>query len=145
MSTLAKLLDRNVLRTIAGGRSFERGEEYFSGGCVRGLTEHAETITAKVQGTHDYRVKLWIKRAGLREEKHPQDALEIHQVRIEPALNLTNDEGCRRAVEFLRIARGLMARLDRSAEFACYLESIRTTYKRKRNFIKMLDRGIQTK
>lgn len=86
--------------------------------------------------------ELWVKLAGLREEAHPQDALEIYQARIEPALNLTNDEGYRRAVEFLRKARGLMARLGRSEEFARYLESIRATYKRKRNFIKMLDRAL---
>lgn len=86
--------------------------------------------------------ELWVKLAGLREETHPQDALEIYQARIEPALNMTNDEGYRRAVEFLRKVRGLMARLGRSEEFARYLESIRATYKRKRNFIKMLDRAL---
>lgn len=87
---------------------------------------------------------LWIMLAGLREEAHPQNSLAIYQARIEPALNLTNDEGYRRAVEFLRKVRGLMARLSRSEEFARYLESIRATYKRKRNFIKMLDRALPT-
>ncbi len=85
---------------------------------------------------------LWIKLAGLREEAHPQDALAIYQARIEPALNLTNDEGYRRAVEFLRKVRGLMARLGRAEEFSRYLESTRTAFKRKRNFIKMLDRAL---
>lgn len=85
---------------------------------------------------------LWIKLAGLREEAHPQDALAIYQARIEPALNLTNDEGYRRAVEFLRKVRGLMARLGRAEEFSRYLESIRAAFKRKRNFIKMLDRAL---
>ncbi|MEK7382013.1 MAG: SWIM zinc finger family protein, partial [Elusimicrobiota bacterium] len=65
MSTLAKLLDRDALREMAGGRSFERGQEYFSAGCVRGLAEHDGTITAKVQGTSDYRVKLWVKDGDL--------------------------------------------------------------------------------
>lgn len=61
MSTLAKLLNRSRLREMAGGRSFERGEEYFSADCVHGLAEHDATISAKVHGTHDYRVKLWIE------------------------------------------------------------------------------------
>lgn len=65
MSTPAKLLDRNVLCEMAGGRSFERGKEYFSEGCVRGLAEHAGTITAKVAGTRNYRVKPWIKETDL--------------------------------------------------------------------------------
>lgn len=84
---------------------------------------------------------LWIKLAGLREKEHPEDSLAIYQARIEPALNLTNDQGYRRAVEFLRKVRGLMGRLCRSVEFSRYLESTRVTFKRKRNFIKMLDRG----
>lgn len=65
MSTLAKLLDRHVLRQMAGERSFERGEEYFSDGSVRSLAEHARTITAKVLGTRPYKVKLWVKDGGL--------------------------------------------------------------------------------
>ena len=83
---------------------------------------------------------LWIKLAALREKEHPQDALSIYQARIEPALNQTNDEGYRRAVEFLRKVQGMMDRLGRSQEFSLYLESIRTTYKRKRNFAKLLER-----
>ena len=65
MTDWANLLDQNTLLEMAGERSFERGQEYFSQGCVRGLAEHAGTITAKVQGTHDYRVKLWIKNGGV--------------------------------------------------------------------------------
>jgi uncharacterized Zn finger protein len=57
-----------------------------------------------------------------------------------PAIQ-TNDEAYRRAVEFLRKVRGLMGRLGRAAEFSGYLESIRTAFKRKRNFIRMLDQG----
>lgn len=56
----SRLLDRHTLRRLAGGRSFERGEDYFSDGQVRGLAEHAGTISAKVRGTREYRVKLWV-------------------------------------------------------------------------------------
>lgn len=34
----------------------------------------------------------------------------------------------------------LMTRLGREAEFARYLESVRTTYKRKRNLMKLIER-----
>ena len=84
---------------------------------------------------------LWLRLAGLREQQHPEDALSVYQARIEPTLDHTNNEAYRKAVEFLRKVRALMARLGRSAEFSRYLESIRVAYKRKRNFIKLLDRG----
>ena len=44
---------------MAGARSFERGEDYFANGQVRGLAQHEQTVTAKVLGTREYRVKLW--------------------------------------------------------------------------------------
>ena len=60
-SPFAALLERNALRRIAGARSFERGEDYFLNGQVKALVEEAGTITAKVHGTHPYRVELWIE------------------------------------------------------------------------------------
>src|SRR5579864_4806754 len=52
------LLTREALRQLAGGRSFERGEDYFASGQVTSLVEHAGKLTATVQGTEDYRVAL---------------------------------------------------------------------------------------
>jgi len=48
----------NAIRRIADPRSFGRGEEYFAHGLVRSMTEYKGTITAKVEGTHTYTVKL---------------------------------------------------------------------------------------
>jgi uncharacterized Zn finger protein len=45
---------------MAGKRSFERGEDYFASGQVGSLERHASAITARVQGTRPYRVKLWV-------------------------------------------------------------------------------------
>ena len=53
------------MRRIAGARSFERGEDYFASGQVRALAEHEEAITAKVLGTREYRVKLWVEDGDL--------------------------------------------------------------------------------
>ncbi len=50
---------------MAGARSFERGEDYFASGQVGALAEHKGTMTAKVQGTRTYRVKLWIENSKL--------------------------------------------------------------------------------
>ena len=54
----APVLDRSLLRHLAGARSYERGEEYFRGGCVDGLVIEGDALMATVQGTHRYRVKL---------------------------------------------------------------------------------------
>ena len=43
------------------------------------------------------------------------------------------------AIKLLRKMRKLMSRLDRAAEFEDYLVALRVEYKRKRNFIKLLD------
>lgn len=60
-----KLLDRSTLRRMAGTASFERGEEYFGNRSVGSLSEHQNTISAKVRGTQTYRVKLWPKSGEL--------------------------------------------------------------------------------
>src|SRR4030067_2786779 len=65
-SNLESVLDRLSLRSMAGARSLERGEEYFADGQVGALVEHQGTIAAKVQGTRSYRVKLWAENGELR-------------------------------------------------------------------------------
>src|SRR3990172_9161407 len=64
-SNLAEILDRKTLRRMAGTRSFERGEDYFSGGQVRRLAEDDGTLTARVLGTREYRVKLWVEKGKI--------------------------------------------------------------------------------
>lgn len=83
---------------------------------------------------------LWLQLAATREQSHPRDALAIHRRQIEPALARTNDEAYRQAIGHLRKMRELMRRLGEEAGFAGYLADIRASYKRKRNFIAMLDR-----
>ena len=60
-SALENALDRRTLRRMAGARSFERGEDYFAEGQVRALAEHEGILTARVLGTREYRVKLWVE------------------------------------------------------------------------------------
>ncbi len=50
---------------MAGSRSFERGEDYFGNRQIGAIAEHKGTITAKVQGTRPYQVKLWIDKEEL--------------------------------------------------------------------------------
>jgi len=62
---LKNVLTRDALRQLAGARSFERGEDYFAAGQVISLVEHAGKLTATVQGTEDYRVKISIRDGAL--------------------------------------------------------------------------------
>lgn len=62
---LRRALDRAALRRLAGARSYARGEEYFARGQVRSLAEHDGTLTAKVRGTREYRVRLWVEAGDL--------------------------------------------------------------------------------
>lgn len=93
---------------------------------------------ANAGGCDEY---LWTQLAAEREREHPEDALPIYRRQIEPTLSHTNNEAYRQAVELLRKIHALMKRIDQLADFETYLESVRGANKRKRNFVKMLDRA----
>jgi uncharacterized Zn finger protein len=59
--SLQGMLDRSLLRALAGARSFERGLDYLEAGCVERLALEGEALLATVQGAQPYRVEL---RAG---------------------------------------------------------------------------------
>jgi uncharacterized Zn finger protein len=59
VSTFSELLDERNLRSLAGGRSFERGVDYAASGRVARLTRSEASVEASVQGAHRYRVELW--------------------------------------------------------------------------------------
>lgn len=64
-SELKTVLTHDALRRLAGARSFERGEDYFAAGQVISLVEHAGKLTATVQGSEDYCVRLSIRDGAL--------------------------------------------------------------------------------
>jgi uncharacterized Zn finger protein len=66
----------------------------------------------------------------------------VYKEMIAPTLKQANNAAYAEAVKLLRKIRQLMARLDREAEFEDYLVALRFEYKRKRNFIKLLQ-GIE--
>lgn len=59
-SSLKEILTNKKLRELAGGRSFTRGEEYFKAEAVASLTERNDKISANVEGSDMYTVKLWV-------------------------------------------------------------------------------------
>jgi uncharacterized Zn finger protein len=82
---------------------------------------------------------LWLRVAATREDKHPGDAVPIYKEMIGPTLKQANNAAYEQAVKLLQKIRELMRRLDRVTEFEDYLAALRVEYKRKRNFIKLLD------
>jgi uncharacterized Zn finger protein len=83
---------------------------------------------------------LWLRVAAKREEKHPGDVVPIYKELIAPTLAQTNNAAYAEAIKLLRKVRELMTRLNREAEFDDYLAALRVEYKRKRNFIKLLEK-----
>lgn len=59
------LLDRTLLRQMAGDAEFRKGENYHQAGAVRQVQVAGDRITAKVSGSRAYRVKLWRGRGEL--------------------------------------------------------------------------------
>ena len=82
---------------------------------------------------------LWLRVAATREEKHPVDAVPIYKEMIVPILQRGNNAAYAEATKLLGKIRELMVRLGSETEFEDYLTALRVEYKRKRNFIKLLD------
>lgn len=82
---------------------------------------------------------LWLRVAATREEKHPGDAIPVYQEIIVTILKRSNNPAYEEAVNLVRKIRELMARMKCESEFEDYLTALRLEYKRKRNFMKLLD------
>ncbi len=86
---------------------------------------------------------LWLRVAAAREERHPVDVVPVYKEMIAPILKQANNAAYAEAAKLLHKIRELMGRLDRVTEFDDYLAALRVEYKRKRNFIKLLE-GFET-
>jgi len=85
--------------------------------------------------------ELWMTLAAKREKAYPEDALGVYQAQIEPTLERKNNVAYQGAIGLIRKVRALMIRLDRGADVAPYLASLRAVHKPKRNFMALLDRA----
>ena len=85
--------------------------------------------------------ELWLELAAKREDHHPEEVLPIYQRRIEPTLARSNNDAYRAAVSLLRKVHALLAQLGREAEFGPYLDAVRSRFKMKRNFVKLLEQA----
>lgn len=60
-----KILTPELLRSLAGTMVYERGEVYRQRGQVLSWTEVEASVTAQVQGTQRYEVRLWFRTGQL--------------------------------------------------------------------------------
>ncbi|MEO1132204.1 MAG: DUF6880 family protein [Cyanobacteria bacterium J06639_1] len=82
--------------------------------------------------------QLWMQLAEARAINVPEDAIAIYQPAIEPLIKQTDNKAYKQAVKLLEKVRNILERLDRGAEFDAYAKQLSESYKRKRNFIKLL-------
>lgn len=92
---------------------------------------------AQTGGCSDY---LWMQLAGKREKDHPAEAVTVYRDQVEPIVQQTNNRAYREAILLIKKIRVLMKGLGKEEEFAEYVSSLKVEYKRKRNFMKLLDR-----
>lgn len=60
MEAITRLLGKDALRRLAGGRSFERGANYLAARRVTSLDRGGDRVEATVAGTRRYQVELWV-------------------------------------------------------------------------------------
>lgn len=83
--------------------------------------------------------ELWLKLAQIREENHPQDALRLYREEIDRQLQAITNGEYKQPMTYLIKIRDLLLRTEEEDRFKTYISALRTEYKRKRNFIKILD------
>lgn len=103
------------------------------------LWENATDAAWKAAQEYGCGGRQWLELASLREEEHPRQAIEIYQEEVGQLVEQTNNAAYRDATRLVRKIQDLMARLGGRQEFEEYVESLRTEFKRKRNFMKMLN------
>jgi uncharacterized Zn finger protein len=81
---------------------------------------------------------LWLRLAESRQQTHPLDAVAIYRRCIPPIVDRMNQQAYEAATDLLIRIKTLLA-ADKPEELAAYAAEIRTSHRRKRNFIKLLD------
>jgi uncharacterized Zn finger protein len=82
---------------------------------------------------------LWLSLASKREKEHPEDSVPIYLKYADAGVAAVTNGRYEEPVGLLVKAAAIMKRLDRCAEFVRHMETLRTRYKIKRNFIKLVE------
>jgi uncharacterized Zn finger protein len=82
---------------------------------------------------------LWRQLAKAREQAHPADAVAAYRRIVDEEIERGDKGSYREAVKLVVEIEALMKQAQGPADFAGYLHELRTRFKAKRNFIKLLD------
>lgn len=108
------------------------------------LWENDARAALEVARTSECPSHLWLRIARALEEQSPADAIAIYQAQVEPIVRMANNNAYDEAAGILRRICDLMTGTGKGADFAPYLDILRTQHKAKRNFIQRLE-GIGAK
>jgi uncharacterized Zn finger protein len=89
---------------------------------------------------HDCSDRPWLELARRREKNHPEDAIEIYKRQVVPLVERTNNRSYEEAVGFLTKIYHLSEQTDQLDDFHQLLSQLKFQFKRKRNFIKYVER-----
>jgi tetratricopeptide (TPR) repeat protein len=141
---LAAIRQEMTTQTREPGRSQWRGRADYSILVEIYLWESDLDSAWKEAQTGGCSEGLWLVLADERGKEHPEDALPIYQRHVELTLRHAHNDVYADAVKLLKRVAQLMARMGRERDFARYLESVRATHTRKRNFMRLLSRANWT-
>lgn len=87
------------------------------------------------------RSELWLQLADLRAKEHPEEALTIYQRQAAQWVEQTNNTAYEQAIALIKKISPLLQRqTDGPQRWSDYLADLRSKYKMKRNFIKLLNK-----
>lgn len=81
----------------------------------------------------------WLELANQREHEHPEDALRIRNDEVARLVNQTNNAAYKEAIEHVESIHRLLRNKGQEERFREYVATLRQVFKRKRNFMKLLD------
>jgi uncharacterized Zn finger protein len=80
-----------------------------------------------------------MKLAAIRGQDYPMDSVGIYRKFVGPMIEQTNNQAYEDAIQLIKKIQAIMNRLGKENIFSGYVTELRTKYKAKRNFIKLLD------
>ena len=83
---------------------------------------------------------LWLQLADHIAPQHPARAYLVYKELVVPTVEQTNNTAYSEAIKLLKKMHKLSSPLSCESDFFDYVTCLRVEYKRKRNFIQMLDR-----
>ena len=84
--------------------------------------------------------ELWMELARLREKEHPAEAVPIYRKHVEKLISHGGNDNYKDAVIWIKKIQPLLKVANQETEFASYLQTLRATHGRKRNFLALLNR-----